>query len=701
MKISAKKSGTGQKLRNGLLVGLAVFLVCLILNFSGWFKVAEWKTWDLRLGFWSQPEKADKNIVIILIDQYSLDYFSREQQISWPWPRQLYTAIINYLKQGGARAVFFDLIFSESSTYGLEDDRAMAEAAARAGNVFLALSLSRKENTYKEVPPGVLKRFSLEPGFLTGQKLPETFSATLPVEVILESAAGAGNVLFEPDADGIFRRLPLAVKYGDHIIPSVPLVLARAAGTSPDITRLDGRGAIILNYHGPAGTYRSYSAAAIINSWAQLEEGRAPQVDPSEFRDKIVLIGASAPGLLDLRPSPLSPVYPGVEIQATALDNLIHRDSFREVSRTATLLLVLFWAILVAVLNSLLPRLWQQTGFLLLALAGPVVFSLVAFRSGFWLNLVITEAAVFLSFLATALLNYAVEGRQRRFIKNVFSHYLSPQVIEKIVENPELLRLGGERREVTSFFSDVAGFTSISEKLSPEELVRFLNEYLSEMTDIILDEGGTLDKYEGDAIIAFWNAPLDQPDHAVRACRAALKCHARLTELQSRFQAITGKPVRARIGLNSGPAVVGNMGSSRRFDYTAMGDTINLASRLEGAAKQYRVSVLIGETTHEMVKDFFLMRPVDLIQVVGKSTPVVVYELLAEKDKSTPEMVRRVEIFSRARDLYLERRWDDALEIFESLVDDQLSAVYAERCRAMKLSPPPDDWNGVFVLKEK
>ncbi len=701
MRISGKKPGTAQKLKNGLLAGVAVFLVCLIFYFTGWLKVAEWKTWDLRLSFWSQPEKADKNIVIILIDQYSLDYFSREQQISWPWPRQLYAAIINYLKQGGARAVFFDLIFSESSTYGLEDDRAMAEAAAQAGNVFLALSLSRKESTYREVPAGMLKKFSLEPGLFIGQKLPETISATLPVDILLESAAGAGNVLFEPDADGIFRRLPLAVRYGDLIIPSVPLVLARSAGMPPDISRLDGRGAIILNYHGPAGTYRSYSVAAIINSWAQIEEGKRPQVDPEEFRDRIVLVGASAPGLLDLRPSPLSPVYPGVEIQATALDNLIHRDSFREVSRTVTILLLLFWALLVAVLNSLLPRLWQQAGFLLLALAGPVVFYFVAFRSGFWLDLVVPEVAVFLSFLATALLNYAVEGRQRRFIKNVFSHYLSPQVIERIVENPELLKLGGERREVTSFFSDVAGFTSISEKMSPEELVRFLNEYLSEMTDIILDEGGTLDKYEGDAIIAFWNAPLDQPDHALRACRAALRCQSRLEELQPRFEAFTGRPVRARIGLNSGPAVVGNMGSSRRFDYTAMGDTINLASRLEGAAKQYRVSVLAGETTYEMVKDFFLLRPVDLIQVVGKSTPVAVYELLAEKDKATPELVRKVETFNRGRDLYLARCWDEAREIFESLAGDPLSEIYAERCRAMKINPPPDNWNGVFILKEK
>jgi len=702
MKLSGKKPGARQKLRNGLLVGLFVFGLCLVLHFSGWLKVAEWKTWDLRLSYWSQPEKADKDIVIFLIDQYSLDYFEKEQQLSWPWPRQLYAAIIDYLKQGGARAVFFDLILSENSSYGLEDDRSLAKAMERAGNVFLALSLSQKQTSYKEVSLDWLKRFSLEPEFLPKFKLPEASSASLPVRVLLESAAGAGNVLFEPDADGIFRRLPLAIKYRELLIPSLPLALARAAGVKEiDQTRLDRQGAIILNYHGLAGTYRSYSVAAIINSWAQIEEGKAPQVKPEEFKNKIVLVGASAPGLLDLRPSPLSPVYPGVEMQATALDNLVHHDSFREASWMAVALLVLFWALLVALLNSFLPHPWQQVGFLLAALAGPLVLSWVAFRSGYWLNLVIPEAAVLLSFLSTALLNYAVEGRQRRFIKSVFSHYLSPQVIEKIVENPELLKLGGEKREVTSFFSDVAGFTSISEKLSPEELVSLLNQYLSEMTDIILDEGGTLDKYEGDAIIAFWNAPLDQPDHAQRACRAALRCQARLAELQPQFQALVGKPVRARIGLNSGPAVVGNMGSSRRFDYTAMGDTINLASRLEGAAKPYRVSILIGQNTWSLVKEYFLARQVDLIRVVGKSEPVAVYELLAEKEKASPELERKVEMFSQARALYLKRRWDEARLVFESLADDPLAEVYVERCQLMKVNPPPEDWDGVFILKEK
>ncbi len=702
MKVSVKKPGTKQKLKNGLLVGLFVFGLCLALHLSGWLKVAEWKTWDLRLSLWSQPGKADKDIVIFLIDQYSLDYFEKEQQVSWPWPRQLYAAIVDYLKQGGARAVFFDLILSENSSYGLEDDRSLAEALKQAGNVSLALSLSPKQTVYKEVPPEWLKKFSLEPGFLVGFKLPEATSATLPVQVLLEEAAGAGNVLFEPEADGIFRRLPLAIKYRGLLLPSLPLALARAVGVKEiDRSRLDRRGAIIINYHGPAGTYRSYSVAAIINSWAQMEEGKEPQVKPEEFKDKMVLVGASAPGLLDLRPSPLSPVYPGVEMQATALDNLLHQDWFREAGWWWLAAMVFFWALLVAVLNSFLPHLWQQVSFLLVALAGPVLFSWVAFRSGYWLNLVIPEAAVLLSFLSTALLNYAVEGRQRRFIKSVFSHYLSPQVIEKIVENPELLKLGGEKREVTSFFSDVAGFTSISEKLSPEELVSFLNQYLSEMTDIILEEGGTLDKYEGDAIIAFWNAPLDQPDHARRACRAALRCQARLAELQPHFQALVGKPVRARIGLNSGPAVVGNMGSSRRFDYTAMGDTINLASRLEGAAKAYRVSILIGQNTWSLVKEYFLARQVDLIRVVGKTEPVAVYELLAEKEKASPEQVRKVEIFTEARALYLQRRWEEARQAFESLTEDPLAEVYAERCRLMKVNPPPEDWDGVFTLKEK
>jgi adenylate cyclase len=441
--------------------------------------------------------------------------------------------------------------------------------------------------------------------------------------------------------------------------------------------------------------------ASIINSWALIEEGKEPQVAPSEFSGKTVLIGGNAPGILDNRPTPLSGACPGVEIHATMLDNLLRRDFIRVPPPAVFFGFLIFVSLLTAVGASVLRRIRQLVVFFIFCLAIPCVAVWFAFRSGFWLDFVVPEFAVSAAFLGASLVNYSVEGKQRRFIKSVFQHYLSPDVIERVIENPALLRLGGEKREITSFFSDVAGFTTISEALAPEDLVNLLNEYLSEMTDLILSSGGTLDKYEGDAIIAFWNAPLDQPDHALRACRAALSCQKRLAELQPRFLEKYGRAVAMRIGLNSGAAVVGNMGSTRRFDYTAMGDTINLAARLEGACKQYQVPLLIGETTFRLVKDDLAAREVDIIRVVGKAKPVAVYEVIGERSGLAPDEAERLRLYEEAREAYKLREWEKAAGLFGKIEGDPLSALYRERCEGLKSSPPAGDWDGVFHLKSK
>lgn len=692
-----------KKFVRGILVGVAACVLALLIHGLRIAQPLEWKSWDSRLRLFSDPSRASREIVIFLIDQYSLDVYEKQQGLSWPWPRQIYSAVIDYLRAGGAKVVFIDFVFSEASRSGVEDDEDFARAMERAGNVFLPVSLSQQEESLEEAPAGLLKRFSLFPADLPAKSYPQAVSATSPVSVLLDASKGAGNVLFSPDSDGIFRRLPLAFFYKDLIIPSVPLALVRyirGGEKLPEIP-LDESGRMIIRYHGPAGTYMTYSIAAIINSWAQVEEGKEPQIPPQEFAGKIVLIGGSAPGLLDLRPTPLSAVYPGVEIQATVLDNILQGDFIRGQPLFLFIALVLVFALLTAAGASMLRKIWQMVVFFLFCLAFPFGAAWVAFNSGYWLELVVPEFAVLASFIGASLLNYSVEGRQRRFIKGVFRHYLSPDVIERIIENPSLLSLGGEMREVTSFFSDVAGFTAISEALSPEELVSLLNDYLREMTDIILSTGGTLDKYEGDAIIAFWNAPLNQPDHALRACRAALRCQKRLAELRGHFTEKIGKPLTMRIGLNSGPAVVGNMGSSRRFDYTAIGDTVNLASRLEGACKQYQVPILVGEATFARVKEDIMTREIDSIRVVGKKKPVSVYEIIGEKGEVEETEVQRRRIFEEARDAYRRRDWETASVLFDKLDDDPLAKVYVTRCQSLRQSPPPEDWDGVFELKQK
>jgi adenylate cyclase len=686
----------------GLGVGAAVFVFVLILSLVHVFDVWEWKTWDLRLRLFSNPLRADDDIVIFLVDQESLDIYE-QQGLSWPWPREMHSYILQYCKEGGAKAVFIDLIFSESSVYGLEDDLSLAAAMEQSGNVFLPLSLSRIEKETREGYPDLSKTFTLDQNPFLEQAVHPMQSVSFPIESLSLSAQGLGNTTFPQDKDGIYRRMPLLFELDGLLVPSIPLALTLYLDDHPGLSQVpfDSSGQMVIRYHGPTGTYPSYSAAAIINSFAQMQEGITPQIPAETFKGKTVFLGSSAPGILDLRSTPFSPVCPGVEVLATALDNLLNKDFIRIPTNFAFLSFLFILCFLTGIGTSLWSKIWMSVVFGLFCLALPFVVSYLGFVAGYWIEFVAPVFAVILSFTSTTLLNYSFEGRQRRFIKSAFRHYLSPQVIDKVLENPSLLRLGGEKRIISSFFSDVAGFTSISEGLSPEELVHLLNDYLSEMTDIILSLGGTLDKYEGDAVIAFWNAPLDQPDHAKRACSAALRCQKKLDESRPEFAAKYGHELHMRIGVNAGPAVVGNMGSHSRFDYTAMGDTVNLASRLEGACKHYRIPILIGENTYSLIKEEILAREVDLIRVVGKSKPERIYQPLGHESEIPADTADKITAFQEALRLYRNKQWDEALRLFESFANDPLAELYVGRALQFKKFPPPEDWSGIFDLKEK
>ncbi|MCJ7681710.1 MAG: adenylate/guanylate cyclase domain-containing protein, partial [Candidatus Aminicenantes bacterium] len=642
-----------------------------------------------------------------------LDVFEEQQSLPWPWPREMYAYILQYLGAGGAKACVFDVIFSEVSAYGPTDDESFAAALANTDRAVLSLSLSKEKQGSEGPAPG------LPPPGLDIPSLPPSAahplrSATLPVRSLLDAADAIGNVQFAPDGDGVYRRIPLFFTVNGCLLPALPLAAAlEVTGLQPETLRkitlrlqnthipLDRNGEMIIGYHGPQTTYQAYSAAAVINSWAQMQEGVTPQIPPDRFAGKIVLIGHSAPGLLDVRTSPLDPACPGAVIQATALDNLLNGGAITAAAPLPAVLFLLAASLLAGLGASLHQSLIKISLGLIFSLVFVAAACAAAFYLKVWLPAAAPAGAVLLAFLSASLLNYSLEGRQRRFIKNVFRHYLSPHVIELIIKDPDRLRLGGEKREVTSFFSDVAGFTAISESLPPENLVDLLNFYLTEMTDIILAREGTLDKYEGDAIIAFWNAPLDQKDHALRACTAALDCLKRLEALQPQIRERCGHALNMRIGINSGPAVVGNMGSGTRFDYTAMGDTINLASRLEGASKQYKTSILIGETTHAQVSESIATREVDIIRVVGRKIPVRIYEILELIPSLSPEKEKRLSMYGAGLEAYRRRNWKDAMELFRTLPDDGPSVVYSERCRIFLTDPPPQDWDGVFDLKTK
>ena len=690
-----------KKLLRGLAVGVIAFAAAWLISRTGVLRPLEWKSWDARLTLGADPARAGRDIVILYIDQYSLDVFEK-QGVSWPWPRQMYSAVVKILMTGRAKAIFFDMIFSEPSVYGLEDDADLARTMKESGRVFLPFSVSQAK-AEDAAADRLLIRLALPGRNIPPGATRPVRSVSIPLDEFLSVARGAGNVQFSPDGDSIYRRMRLVSSYNEMVLPSLPLALAEFAAGPQDLRKvpLDPSGQMIIRYHGGLGTYKNYSIAAVINSWAQIESGQKPQIPADEFAGKIVFIAGSAPGLMDMRPSPLNPKSPGTEIHAAALDNLLRRDFIRFPAPAISVLLLLGFCLFTAVGVTHLKRFWTIALFFVLSLALPAGAVVLGLAAGYWLQFVAPVAGVLLSFIGAAVVNYQTEGKQRRFIKNAFRYYLSPAVIEQVLEDPSRLALGGEKREITSYFSDVAGFTSISEGLKPDELVNLLNSYLSEMTDIILDTGGTLDKYEGDAIIAFWNAPLDQPDHALRACRAALRCQRRLVELQPEFQRKFGHGIRMRIGLNSGPAVVGNMGSANRFDYTAMGDTINLASRLEGACKAYGIPGLIGEETYALIKEAIICREVDTLRVVGKKRPVRVYEILREKAEQTPEEAAALERYLEALAAYKIKEWAKAHSLFEALGEDPLAKVYCERCRDLVANPPAADWDGVFELKKK
>ncbi len=713
-----ERSLSGKKSIQSLIIGITGATLALSLWGLGWLDTWENKTWDWRASVMAKPGKATDDIRLILLDQNSLDWAKNENGWTWPWPREVYSAIVNYCHRSGVKALAFDVLFTEPSSYGIEDDAALGRSISEfgffAGAVFLGKTSGSETNWPAGVPMPKFKVIGLDKWLSLSNSEDMIFSrATMPIDELALNAAVLSNVHLDPDPDGIYRRVKLFCVFDDKILPSLGLggylaanpeariqIGARKLIVDGNSFPIDRRGSAILTYRGPSGTHKAYSAAAVLQSEIRIQMGETPTIqDKSAFRGKYVLFGFSAPGLFDLRSSPVGGVYPGVEIQATLLDNVLSGDFMRKTSAWPTILFVFILAmtcsISISIFNS--PAGSLTVGAIFFAI--PVFVSFGSYHKGLWFPLAPPETAAALTITLALVVNYATEGRQKRFIKNAFKQYLSPAVIEQLIQSPERLKLGGERKVLSIFFSDLQGFTSISEGLAPEELTALLNDYLTAMTDIIHEEDGTVDKYEGDAIIAFWNAPLEVPEHAVRSVRAALRCQAVLAEMRPGFKERIGKDMFMRIGINTGPAVVGNMGSHTRFDYTMLGDAVNLAARLEGANKQFGTYTMISQSTREMLKDTLPVRELARVAVVGRQAPVIVYEpMLAEEYKARKDVLER---FQQGLELFYKGNFSQALEIFSTLQDiDSASAAYAEKCRAMT-DRQPEDWQGVWMMTSK
>ena len=615
-------------------------------------------TWSWRVQAMAKPSPSVAKIRIVTLDQASLDWAKEENGLGWPWPRETYTYLLDFLNRAKPRVTAFDLIFSEPSVYGVADDSALAKGVRQAGNVIL--SHQGREEEVKLVPE------------------------------LMESAASLAYTGAPPDDDGIYRRLALRQSGHHPGLSFAAFILGGGQeGALAPLTKKQ-----ILRFRGPSGTFPTYPIADLIRSELLIRDGNAPLFSPETFRDCYVLFGFSAPGLLDLRASPIDGVMSGVEIHATTLSNLLDQDFMREVPWAGTLVVTLLFGLLGGAGTVIAKRPLASLGSFILLAPGPLAAGFAWYEGGYWLPVTAPTLAVVLASGFGLLRNYATEGRRRLYIKKVFQHYLHPSVIEELIKDPRRLTLGGQKKELSIFFSDLRGFTVISESLSPERLTRLLNDYLSAMTDIILAEGGTIDKYEGDAIIAFWSAPVDQPDHAIRAVRAAVACQETLAAERSRYRVEYGAELYMRIGINTGEVVVGNMGSSKRFDYTVLGDAVNLAARLEGINKFFGTETLFSEATARQIAGRLPLREVGTIRVVGKKTPTTVLTTRPQEGLDEGRFCYGLALFydgdfSRAK-----------AALAEIAPHDSLAGRYAELCDRF-LTTPPSDWDGVLEMTEK
>jgi adenylate cyclase len=731
LKTSGGRQTFSRRALSGLGIGLAAAVALGLLVIAGAFETPELLVFDgLQRGF-ADPREAGEDILLLTIDQGSLEKVEKTMGHRYPWPRALFSLMLGFIHRGNPRAVIFD-IFLEGVSPGAEEqdgaemDADFARAISELGRVVLGVKMRPPDPTPKSQDAQELLRRARLPQEpwpqLTGFGRIDPLSPPL-----IGSGARFGFVNVTPEGDGVVRRATLLAEVGDSLVPSLVLAALLQHYGREEIRLGPGKlgiygkdvpvgpdGRVWIRFRGPGGiekgrgrTYPYVPIANVLFSAIQAEQEVEPILDPSVFSDKWIIIGSTSAALFDLKATPFSKsgTFPGMEVQATVLDNLLRGDFLWRIPHWAVLLMVFSVCLLVGFLgrvtNSIM---WVGIAVAGVA-AGYAVVAMVAFGLGVMVDLVAVEVGVFVTFAAVSFTNFMIERRGKQYIRNIFQYYLDPSVVHRLLEAPERLRLGGESRQCSVLFSDIAGFTGIAEKLTPEKLVTMMNLYLGEMTEIIIQHGGFLDKYIGDAIMAVFGAPVELVNHGEAACRAALDCHRRLFELSLDFEQRGLPRLRCRIGVNTGSMVVGNMGSETRMNYTAMGDAVNLASRLEGVNKEFGTATIIGPETKEALDEEMITRELDFIRVKGKEQPVTIYELVGRAQNVDIKSQDLIQRHHQALQAYRQGDFDGAREIFAEILQerpqDGPAKVYQKRCDACLSTPPPADWDGVYIMTRK
>ncbi|SCY02276.1 CHASE2 domain-containing protein [Desulfoluna spongiiphila] len=695
-------------------------LVVGLFSFSPLYQNMRHAAFDAALRMVTDDGMADADIVMVAIDDASIRNFSEAYNVNWPWPREFYGLVARYLAEAGARTVVFDMLFTEGEVDRLDVDaetseQAFAQAIEETGIVVLGSVVST--NGDGRLPETEAMVFENSENL----QLPAYHSITQPIASLGEHAA-TGVVNFLSDDDGTVRRMPLFFRVGDLLYPQLAFA-AYLSVTGDEVVRYDPRKRELVTRDrtfsldaggnhtvfwygkgGSGGVYRYDSFYDTLRSAVQAMGGETPVIPPDAYRGKSVVVCATAPGLTDLKTTPFTALapYPGGEIQATLLDNYLNEHGIRGLG--------FGWLVLFSFAGSFLAAVaFTSRSFSVAVLTSGVLLlvplggSWLLFRTGaVAADFLFPMASLGLSASGAAVYRMVTEGAARRQIRTVFSRYLHEDVINQLMKDPEKVSLDGVECNGTVLFTDLQGFTTFSEDKTPKQLIKVLNDYFQVVTDIVLDQGGLLDKYTGDGIMAVFGAPVDRKDHARAACEVILAF--RREKVNEMIPSDRGN-ILTRIGISSGPVVVGNLGSTRRMDFTAIGDTVNLSARLEGVNKAYGTTNMLSEQTWEQVKDDYCFRELDCIRVKGKNKPIRVFTLVDRLENVSAHVLAVEEAFKEALSFYRLKQWDDAIARFEAVLalapGDNPSVAYIERCRLLKHTPELVDGDGVFTFKTK
>jgi adenylate cyclase len=747
-----------EKVFKGKAFQISILITVVVIVFywinPSFLELVELKAYDARLRS-RGPIPTENKVAIIAIDEKSL---ASEELGRWVWSRDKFARLINTLKDYGVRSIGMDVIFAEPeesqkeqafvevaekiSELGLsapkltsflkeeservDPDRLLADSIRNAesvvlGNFFFEQAEEISHVKLEEVNPEFQCQDSSRYPVINyiSEKdikywIPEALYIQNSVEIITQAALASGYFNMKPDPDGVMRSIPMLFRYKDCILPPLsiqvlryymdnPLLMAKIAEYGVERIQLgdieiptDEVGRMFINYRGPQKTFPHYSAIDVIR-------GDIPEGD---LKDKIVLVGATATGIYDLRVTPFESVFPGVEVHANIIDNMLQGD-FIIHPGWASIFDISLMGFLGILFGIALPKVKATPGAVgsaVLLVAYIYMNRYLLIHRGTWLNVVYPSLQILFMYTGIILFRYLSEEREKKKIKGAFQFYVTPSVVNEMLRHPEKLKLGGDRKDLTVLFSDIRGFTTISESLAPEGLVTLLNEYLTKMTDVVFNYDGTLDKYIGDAIMAIYGAPLEDDDHPAKACFSAIDMMEELRGLQKNWESQDMPFIDIGIGINTGPMVAGNMGSQTRFDYTVMGDSVNLGSRLEGINKEYGTHIIISEFTYQYINDRIICRQLDSVRVKGKRHPIKIFELIGRIDVYDGDL-ERIQIFEEGLNLYLDKRWNQAIQAFEAVLgiepNDTPSKIYIQRCTDYSKSPPPEDWDGVYTMIKK